>query len=90
MARSLKHGKRISDVEILNISGFGIWILVKGSEYFINFDEFPWFKESSVAEICKVELHHNEHLYWPQLDIDLSVESLKYPERFPLKARLKT
>jgi hypothetical protein len=25
-----------------------------------------------------------EHLYWPDLDIDLSVESIEHPERFPL------
>jgi hypothetical protein len=25
------------------------------------------------------------HLYWPDLDIDLEIESIEYPERFPSK-----
>jgi hypothetical protein len=27
------------------------------------------------------------HLYWPQLDIDLAVESIIHPERYPLMSR---
>ena len=27
------------------------------------------------------------HLYWPELDVDLSVESIEHPERYPLKAK---
>jgi hypothetical protein len=28
-----------------------------------------------------------DHLYWPTLDVDLSVESLRHPERYPLVSR---
>jgi hypothetical protein len=28
------------------------------------------------------------HLYWPKLDIDLSVESMRHPERFPLASQI--
>jgi hypothetical protein len=28
-----------------------------------------------------------DHLYWPDLDVDLSVESIRHPERFPLRAK---
>jgi hypothetical protein len=27
------------------------------------------------------------HLYWPDLDVDLAVESIEHPERFPLVSR---
>jgi len=27
---------------------------------------------------------HPHHLYWPDLDIALAVESIDHPERFPL------
>jgi hypothetical protein len=27
------------------------------------------------------------HLYWPDLDIDLAVESIRHPEQFPLVSR---
>jgi hypothetical protein len=26
-------------------------------------------------------------LYWPDLDVDLSVDSIRHPERFPLRTR---
>lgn len=29
----------------------------------------------------------NGHLYWPDIDVDLSVDIIKNPDRFPLKAR---
>jgi hypothetical protein len=34
-----------------------------------------------------VELPHPHHLYWPDLDVDLAVESIEHPERFPLVSR---
>jgi len=51
---------------------------------FVPFKEFPWFKEASIAKITRVELPSPHHLYWPDLDIDLAVESLEHPERYPL------
>jgi hypothetical protein len=29
-----------------------------------------------------------DHLYWPDLDVDLAVESIRNPERFPLVSRV--
>jgi hypothetical protein len=34
--------------------------------------------------LMRVELPSDHHLYWPDLDVDLAVESLTHPERFPL------
>jgi hypothetical protein len=30
-----------------------------------------------------------EHLYWPDLDVDVAVESIEHPERFPLVSRVR-
>lgn len=86
--RSLKRGKNTSEAEIQNVSEFGIWILIMGSEYFLNYEDFPWFKKATVEEIYNFEFLHKRHIYWPDLDIDLSLESLKAPEKFPLKSKL--
>jgi Protein of unknown function (DUF2442) len=80
----ITHGIGTSLVEVTNISPYGVWILVGEEELFLPYTEFPWFKEASVGKICKVELHHLEHLYWPSLDIDLSIESIRNPAAFPL------
>jgi hypothetical protein len=80
-------GRNISEIEIQNISGFGIWLLVRGKEYFMSYEKFPWFKNSNINQILNVNLSPTGKLYWPDLDIDLSIEILDAPERFPLVAK---
>ena len=80
-------GKSTSDIEVTNISQHGFWLLVDGKELFVPSKEFPWFKEAAVSSILKVELPHAGHLYWPDLDIDLAVESIEHPKRFPLVSK---
>ena len=55
-------------------------------EYFMPFSEFPWFKDSSVANILTFEEPTPGYFHWPNLDIDLTIEMIEHPERFPLKA----
>ncbi len=74
-------------VEVTNISGHGFWLLLGDEELFLPFVEFPWFREATVGKILSVELPSADHLYWPELDVDLSVESIRHPERFPLVSR---
>ena len=81
-------GENTSEVEVTNISRHGFWILVKGRELFVPFKEFPWFKDASVGAILNVQLPGPHHLYWPDLDVDLAVESIEHPERFPLISKV--
>lgn len=78
-------GRNTSLVEVANIDQFGLWILVKGKEYFLSYEDFPWFRDAKVDDILEVKLLHENHLHWPALDIDLSVDSLEKPEAYPLK-----
>lgn len=80
-------GKDISEVEIQNVSKHGIWIWVKGEEFFLPHDRFPWFKKATIDQIHNVELLHGMHLYWADLDVDLEIDSLKYPDKYPLLAK---
>ena len=73
-----------SPVEVTNISKYGFWLLLGDEELFLPFSEFPWFRDANVAKILHVELPSSNHLYWPELDIDLAVESIRHPEQFPL------
>lgn len=72
--------------EVSHISRDGIWLLLADNKYFLSFDNFRWFKSASVSAIQNVELLNEHHLYWPDLDLDLTVESIEHPERFPLVA----
>ncbi|MFZ4404775.1 MAG: DUF2442 domain-containing protein [Pseudobdellovibrionaceae bacterium] len=82
-------GKSTSKAEILNVSKFGVWMLVMEHEYFLNFNDFPWFAHASINEIYNFELLHGRHLYWPELDIDLALDSLSDPAKFPVKSKRK-
>ena len=77
-------GKSTSQAEVIDISKFGLWLLVKGKEYFLPFESYPWFKDAKISEVHNVKLLHNIHLYWPDLDVDLEVKSLTIPEYYPL------
>lgn len=80
-------GKNTSQVEVTNISGHGVWLLAGGQELFMSYDDFPWFKDVPISKILNVEEPTSGHFYWPNLDVDLTAEMIKNPERFPLKAR---
>ena len=75
-----------TSVEVSNISEHGFWLLLGERELFVPFEEFPWFRDASVADLCNVELPQEHHLYWPSLDVDLAVASIEHPEKFPLIA----
>ena len=77
-------GTSTSVAEVTNISKHGFWLLLGEEELLVPFAEFPWFKDATVEQICAVEWPSAQHLYWPQLDIDLSVESIRDPSAFPL------
>lgn len=75
------------DVEVANISALGFWLFLGDRELFVPFREFPWFADAPVSKILNVQRPQADHLFWPDLDVDLSVESIEHPERFPLKYR---
>ena len=41
-----------NNAEVTNISPFGIWVLVNGEEYFIDYKEYPFFFRGSNKRNC--------------------------------------
>jgi Protein of unknown function (DUF2442) len=87
--KSPKHGKNIS-VSVENITTFGIWLFVKGQEYFLSYKNYPYFKDQTLHSIQNVQLLHGYHLYWPELDVDLEIDNLDNPEKYPLRSKITT
>lgn len=85
--KSARLGKDTSSLEVTNISAHGFWLLLDGEELFLPFADFPWFKDAPVAKILSVERPSPHHLYWPGLDVDLALESIRNPIQFPLVSR---
>ncbi|MBI3615623.1 MAG: DUF2442 domain-containing protein [Candidatus Omnitrophica bacterium] len=85
--RLTEHGTSTSKVEVLNISSHGIWLYVRGKECFLPYEDFPWFKDARFSEIHDVQLLHGHLLQWDALDVDLDLDSLEHPDRYPLRYR---
>ena len=85
--RSALPGAPVSAVEIRDLSANGFLLVIGDDRLFVPFDDFPWFRDAPVKRLVNVEQPHAGHLHWPDLDIDLAVESIRHPERFPLVQR---
>ncbi len=80
-------GTAISAPEVTHISQHGFWLLVADEELLVPFEQFPWFRRATIDQISHVEWPTPKHLYWPELDIDLSLDSIRQPDTFPLIAK---
>jgi len=87
MMNSRTLGKSISEAEVTNISSHGVWLISGDEEYFLSYEDFPWFKDVSIGKILNIDEPSPGHFYWPDLDVDVSLEIIKNPASFPLKAK---
>jgi len=71
------------EYEITNIERFGFWMIIDEGEYFISFNDFPEFQKASVKQILNVQRPDPQQFHWSDLDIDIDLESLKNPDKFP-------
>jgi hypothetical protein len=85
--KSSKPGKTISAC-VEGITPFGLWLLLGEKEYFLSFEEFPYFQKQPIEAVQNVRVFHGFHLHWPDLDVDLEIDNFEHPERYPLKSRL--
>jgi hypothetical protein len=85
---SEKPRKKSISASVLSISKQGLWLLAGSKEYFLSHREFPWFKGAAVEHVLHVTQPAMDHLYWPDLDVDLHVHGLERPERYPVKFEL--
>ena len=87
--KSVKHGKDIS-ASVENITPFGIWLLARDKEYFLKYEDYPYFQDQPLRSIQNVQLLHGFHLYWPDLDVDLEIDVLEHPDQYPLRSRVES
>lgn len=71
--------------EVANVGFMGFWVLADGKAYFVPYDDYPAFKHATFAQILNLQMPVPWQLHWPDLDIDIEVEALEFPEKYPLK-----
>jgi len=82
-----RHGANTFQSEVTSIGALGFWMIVEDREYFVPFGDYPEFKKARVEQILSFEQLSPTQFHWPQLDIDIELEALEEPERFPLVFR---
>lgn len=80
-------GKVTSSVEVTDISIHGIWIFINNKEYFLSFENSPWFRERFVASIFNVVELSPYHFYRPNIDVDLTKGMIENPKRYLLLSK---
>ena len=65
--------------KVTHISKHVMWLALGKEELLIAFERFTQFKQATVAQLSDIQQLNIGQLYWPQLDVDVSVESLRKP-----------
>jgi len=84
METNLNASSQNTSVSVLMINAQGIMLSVLGNDYFISYNRMPWLKDARISDVLNVQMSGRSAIEWKNLDIDLEIESLKHPERYPL------
>ena len=82
-------GSVTSPVEVVQLTPHGVWIAYHDEEFFLDHDLFPWFGNAKANAVFNVEEIYPGHFYWPDIDVDLDLERIRHPERFPLVSKVE-
>ena len=70
--------------QVTSVEKDGFWLLTNAGEFFVSFEQYPAFKKATIQQIFKFRERFGD-FHWDELDIDIELDALKYPERYPLK-----
>ena len=84
MQQSFKNNTASTSASVLMINADGILLSVCGQDYFLSYNRVPWMRDAAISQVLDVRMSGRSAIEWPALDIDLEIESLKHPERYPL------
>ncbi len=69
---------------VLMIDAQGMMLSVLGQDSVMSYNRVPRLRDARVSSALNVRMAGPNAIEWPELDVDLEIESLKHPERYPL------
>lgn len=84
METSLNANSQSTSASVLMINSQGIMLSVLGNDYFISYNRIPWLRDARISDVLNIQISGRSAIAWPALDVDLEIDSLKHPERYPL------
>ena len=82
--RLKRGGGSFTAPELTKVASEGIGIRVDGRDLFLPYDLFPFFRNAARSQVALIERPTFDHFRWPELDVDLELDSILHPERYPL------
>ena len=73
-----------TSASVLMINAQGIMLSVCGHDYFLSNNRIPWMQDAPIRSVLNVKMSGPEAIEWPDLDVDLEIDSLRHPEKYPL------
>jgi hypothetical protein len=70
---------RFSYAEVTSIGKLGFWLQFGAEELYLSFVEFPMFEHATISQITHVVSVSSSRVYWPELDLDLALDSIRNP-----------
>ncbi len=84
MQTLLENSINSTSANVLMINSQGIMLSVCGNDYFLSYNRIPWMLTAPIGDVLNVRMSGRNAIEWPTLNVDLEIESLKHPERYPL------
>lgn len=84
METTLNASSQNTSVNVLMINAQGIMLSVLGNDYFVSYNRMPWLRDARISDVLNVRMCGHSAIEWEALGVDLEIESLKHPERYPL------
>jgi hypothetical protein len=81
--KNISPEKSLEQGQITSIEQDGFWLLTNEEEFFVPFERYPGFQKARIDQIFLFE-GDDEAFHWPELDIDIELEALRHPEKYPL------
>ena len=84
MQTDSRNNSRSTSVSVLMINAQGIMLSVLGQDFFLSYNRIPWMQDAPIRSVLNVQMSGPAAIEWPDLGVDLEIESLRHPERYPL------
>ena len=84
MSNLLKTSGSNTLAKVLTITANGILLSIPEGDFFLNYKDYPWFRNAPINQVFDVEMEGDYAVRWNALDVDLEIESILHPERYPM------
>ncbi len=73
-------------VEVTHVSRNGFWLLLDEEAFLVRFDDFPLFRDATIAALTDVQWPNPDRLYWPKIGVELPMSMIRPELEQPLIA----